>query len=426
MTGLCLIALGVVGGKAQGSNSTLTKELILKTGTYQSLINTGAQSSNYTYTLPITTPTVNQVLTATAVSGTAITFGWSSAGGGGGVTYGPSSTQNTLTPVTTKLFDIGYASASGNAAGAQITSSTTSGSSSGLQVSSVGTTSVVGAMLSATGGTTNYALVVPASSGNVGIGNAAPGSLLSVGSSGQLTVNTSGNLSTSGTVTVTGSSLSLGSAATAPGLRFYEPSAGGTESSSFVAGAQAAVINYTLPTSQPTANQILTAQSISGTGPYAVVLTWANPSGAAGVSFPKTASKTVDETQVAATPKDVASLTTTVDANRTYGFEALISFSTDQLNATYDLIWTAPVGTTFAYSTQRVDVGGNAEVFTTSNTTSYAPSPLGQRYYRFKGTVVVGGTAGTFKLQVDRSVTGTGGSAITVYAGSYFSLSPGN
>ena len=45
--------------------------------------------------------------------------------------------------------------------------------------------------------------------------------------------------------------------------------------SSLQAGSQAATINYTLPTSQPSANDVLTATAISGSGPYAVTLGWA-------------------------------------------------------------------------------------------------------------------------------------------------------
>ena len=49
--------------------------------------------------------------------------------------------------------------------------------------------------------------------------------------------------------------------------------------SSFEAGAQGSTtINYTLPTSQPTANQVLAATAVSGSGPYAVTLGWVAPS----------------------------------------------------------------------------------------------------------------------------------------------------
>jgi hypothetical protein len=66
-------------------------------------------------------------------------------------------------------------------------------------------------------------------------------------------------------------------------LRFYAPSSSTAYSSrpysAFLAGSQTATINYTLPTSQPSSNQVMTATGISGTGPYSVTLGWANSNG---------------------------------------------------------------------------------------------------------------------------------------------------
>ena len=57
----------------------------------------------------------------------------------------------------------------------------------------------------------------------------------------------------------------------------------GTGISSFTAGAQGpTTINYTLPTSQPLPNQVLSATSIVGTGPYNVMLGWTTGTGGAG------------------------------------------------------------------------------------------------------------------------------------------------
>ena len=53
------------------------------TGTGISTFQSGAQgATNFNYTLPTTIPTVNQVLTATAVAAPNVTLGWTSAGGG--------------------------------------------------------------------------------------------------------------------------------------------------------------------------------------------------------------------------------------------------------------------------------------------------------------------------------------------------------
>jgi len=87
-----------------------------------------------------------------------------------------------------------------------------------------GTTSTnIGLRVSATGGTAgNYALIVPTSGGNVGIGNSTPSELLSVGGTGQFTVNTDGNVATSGTIGITNdtnsTSVSTGSLFTAGGV----------------------------------------------------------------------------------------------------------------------------------------------------------------------------------------------------------------
>ncbi len=153
---------------------------------------------------------------------------------------------------------------------------------------------------------------------------------------------------------------------TASQLRFYEPQNGGvafpgasTNFSSFVAGAQSTDINYTLPTAQPTANQVLTATAISGTGPYAVTLGWTanggntawnltgNTGTAAGTNF----LGTIDNVdlqfrannvqsgliQVAATGGTgfgygVLSHNTTGTANTAVGWEALFANTTGFLN----------------------------------------------------------------------------------------------
>ncbi|MDP4289330.1 MAG: hypothetical protein Q8922_15555 [Bacteroidota bacterium] len=64
-------------------------------------------------------------------------------------------------------------------------------------------------------------------------------------------------------------------------VRFYAPNTvenfSGSNYSAIKAGSQTSSISYILPTSQPSANQVLTASSISGTGPYNVALGWTSP-----------------------------------------------------------------------------------------------------------------------------------------------------
>ncbi len=75
-----------------------------------------------------------------------------------------------------------------------------SGSGNGTQNIGVGAdayttnnaTENIGLMATASGGLLNYAIIVPPTYGNVGIGNSAPGSLLTVGSSSQFSVTSAG------------------------------------------------------------------------------------------------------------------------------------------------------------------------------------------------------------------------------------------
>ncbi len=105
----------------------------------------------------------------------------------------------------------------------------------------------------------NNAIVLGSTGTYVGIGSSAPSQLLNV---------ENGNLLLSRTGTYG-----------ADTLRFQGTSTG---LSTFAAGAQGSTtINYTLPTSQPTADQVLAATNITGSGPYAVTLGWTSTGGGA-------------------------------------------------------------------------------------------------------------------------------------------------
>ena len=72
-------------------------------------------------------------------------------------------------------------------------------------------------------------------------------------------------------------------------LRFYEPNSSftytGTNYTAFQAQTQAATISYSLPASQPNLNDVLTATSLSGTGPYQATLSWSTPSPASATAW---------------------------------------------------------------------------------------------------------------------------------------------
>jgi hypothetical protein len=79
-------------------------------GTNWTRLQAGAQASDFTWTLPTTAPTANQVLTATAIAGSDVTLGWTTpSGGGGGGAATETGFSRTTTPTdftTTTLGDV--------------------------------------------------------------------------------------------------------------------------------------------------------------------------------------------------------------------------------------------------------------------------------------------------------------------------------
>src|SRR5205823_4518926 len=63
------------------SNTATQLELQNPAGTFASTIKAGAQTGDINYTLPAAAPTANQMLAATAVTGTNVTLGWSNGTG---------------------------------------------------------------------------------------------------------------------------------------------------------------------------------------------------------------------------------------------------------------------------------------------------------------------------------------------------------
>ena len=117
----------------------------------------------------------------------------------------------------------------------------------GIDISTIrtGTTSTnVAGQFAASGGTNNYAIIVPASSGNVGIGNSAPAALFSVGSSSQFQVDASGNTS-------------LGNGTLSGNSNAYNAQTGTTytlqssDNGKIVTLSNASAITLTVPTSLP-------------------------------------------------------------------------------------------------------------------------------------------------------------------------------
>ncbi len=251
--------LEVKNGNLLLSNSATADQLQFQgTSTGLSTFQAGVQGANtFNYTLPITTPTVNQVLTASAVSGAgpfAVTLSWAAAAAAGSyVNYNTASIQNTAVITSPNyLFNVAYAASAtaNNALGGVITAA--SGTSAATNATGLAVTATAngagtstGLNVTASGGTTNYAALF--NGGRVGIGNATPTQLLEV---------KSGNLL-------------LSNAGAADQLQFQGTSTG---ISTFQAGAQGATnINYTLPLAAPVANNYVLTATTGG------VMSWTDP-----------------------------------------------------------------------------------------------------------------------------------------------------
>ncbi len=136
-------------------------------GTAANYFKTGNQASDIRYTWPTSAPTVNQVLSATAVSGADITLGWATAGGGGGSGTVSSGTINQL---------------------AYYSGATTTASDASLVRSATGTHLTI----TAQGATTSPLKVVGAASQSAALFTVATsgGDVLVVGSTGNITTGT--------------------------------------------------------------------------------------------------------------------------------------------------------------------------------------------------------------------------------------------
>lgn len=214
------------------------------TGTNYSSILATAQTADIIYTLPSSQPSLNQVLTATSISGAGpynISLSWAAPSVSGSfVNYNTATPQNTATIVGGNyLFNVAYAA------------SATTTNALGATISSVAGTS----------GNTNATGLTLSSTAN------------GAGTSTGLAVTASGG-STKNAIDATGNVRLLSTGGTASSLSLQNPAA--TFSSTFTAGAQTANLNYTLPTSAPTSNGQVLSSSTAG------VLSWASVSSGGG------------------------------------------------------------------------------------------------------------------------------------------------
>jgi hypothetical protein len=97
-------AVVVSGAISIAKNAAIGGSIIFTNGSNANIfaIRAGATGANVTYTLPISAPTVNQILAATSVSGTNITLGWATdqTGAPGGISSINSQTGSSQTITT--------------------------------------------------------------------------------------------------------------------------------------------------------------------------------------------------------------------------------------------------------------------------------------------------------------------------------------
>jgi hypothetical protein len=155
-----------------------------------------------------------------------------------------------------------------------------------------------------------------------------------------------------------------------------------TGKSNFVAGAQGTTnINYTLPTSQPATNQVLTATTITGNGPYAVTLSWADPSSGSGFVNYGPASLQATLTPRTTPLFNIAYLSTAADANAAGATITSSAGAAGNFNATALTLVATATGTGLARainatgrintnSTSSYDIGGLRFLWTGPNSSS--------------------------------------------------------
>ena len=199
----------------------------------------------------------------------------------------------------------------------------------------------------------------------------------------------------------------------------------GAGTSSIAAGAQGTTtINYTLPTSQPSANQVLTATAVSGSGPYAVALGWSTPSGGTGsISFVK---KTADQNYTSSSLTNDTHLSLSITSSATYIFEGFLCFSDpNQYGLKPAIAFTVPSGSTIkfgvssAYGINNVYDGSIVSASgTSSNTISIENGNAQETFVYVKGIVVTGSNSGTLQLKCAR-VGGSGTNNLVLSTNSY-------
>lgn len=192
------------------------------------------------------------------------------SGGQLSVTAGGSFINNQTSQQTTANFNIDGSGVAANFTGLDGTTGTaltvrggngSSGAGAALNLSggsSAGTSAGAGVTITGTNASTTGAGGAISLTGGNGAGTNQNGGAITL---------TAGDKTGSGTDGYVG-------VANGKQLRFVEP--GSTNFNSFQTASQTIDVQYTLPTTQPAAGQVLQATAVSGSGPYNVTLAWAH------------------------------------------------------------------------------------------------------------------------------------------------------
>lgn len=176
-------------------------------------------------------------------------------------------------------------------------------------------------------------------------------------------------------------------------LRIEEASPG-TDYSSFKAGTQSGNLNYTLPVTAPTTNQVLTASAVSGSD---VTLSWSN------ASVTSTTVGVFDILTGDVTFDPVPGLSVSVAANTTY--EVIGRINVDEVSAsanTLNIRFVGPAGA-FLFVQVFQSIGGTENGYALNSNIPYTADETAV----FHGFLVVAGTGGTF--QIEAALSGAGG-----------------
>lgn len=193
-------------------------------------------------------------------------------------------------------------------------------------------------------------------------------------------------------------------------LRLAEASPG-TDYSSFKVGIQTGNISYTLPTSLPTANQVLTATTVGGTD---VTLGWTSSGSSSTTSAMGADFNIPDGDDVL---NDVTGLSVAVAANTTYEVMGRITLDETSGNDDLRLRFVGPAGAVLFIQAFQNN-GGTENGYPINTDIVYDADETAV----FHGFLIVAGTSGNFNVQAALVSSSGGTDTWDIKSGSFISI----